>query len=100
MIDLMAGTSAGVLTGLVYSAGYTPDFGVEHFTEDGEFLLARGPEPWGASFKGRDAIRAALEQRFAAGRLSTETPSQQGGPSRMGGSCAASEEAPSTPPGP
>ncbi len=33
-IDIMAGTSAGVLTGVVYCAGYSPDFGIEHFTED------------------------------------------------------------------
>ena len=33
-IDRMAGTSAGVLTGVLYSAGYSPDWGIEHFTHD------------------------------------------------------------------
>lgn len=33
-IDLMAGTSAGVLTGVIYCAGYSPDWGIEHFTRD------------------------------------------------------------------
>ncbi len=33
-IDRIAGTSAGVLTGVVYCSGLTPDWGVEHFTED------------------------------------------------------------------
>ena len=33
-IDLMAGTSAGVLTGVIYCAGYSPDWGIEHFTHD------------------------------------------------------------------
>ena len=39
---------------------------VEAFTEDGEFLLAAGPDPWGCRFTGRAAIREALAQRFAA----------------------------------
>ena len=33
-IDLMAGTSAGVLTGVIYCAGYSPAWGIEHFTND------------------------------------------------------------------
>lgn len=36
------------------------------FAADGEFLLAAGPETWGATFQGRAAIRQALSQRFAA----------------------------------
>jgi NTE family protein len=33
-LDLMAGTSAGVLTGIIYCSGYSPDWGIEHFTHD------------------------------------------------------------------
>ena len=33
-IDLLAGTSAGVLTGVIYCAGYSPDWGIKHFTRD------------------------------------------------------------------
>ena len=39
---------------------------VDAFAEDGEFLLAAGPEPCGTKFTGRQAIREALGQRFAA----------------------------------
>ena len=39
---------------------------VAAFAEDGEFLLAAGPEPFGARFVGRDEIRAGLAARFAA----------------------------------
>ena len=39
---------------------------VEAFAEDGEFLLAAGPDPWGSRFVGHAAIREALAQRFAA----------------------------------
>jgi len=39
---------------------------VDAFAEDGEFLLAAGPDAWGARFTGRAAIREALAQRFAA----------------------------------
>ncbi len=39
---------------------------VAGFAEDGEFLLAAGPEPWGWRFRGREEIREALAQRFAA----------------------------------
>jgi len=39
---------------------------VNAFTEDGEFLLAAGPESWGTRFTGQAAIREALAQRFAA----------------------------------
>ena len=38
---------------------------VDAFAEDGEFLLAAGPDRWGAVFKGRAAIREGLAQRFA-----------------------------------
>ncbi|MCP4327591.1 MAG: nuclear transport factor 2 family protein [Alphaproteobacteria bacterium] len=37
-----------------------------YFADDGEFYLAAGPEPWGQVFKGREAIGAALRDRFAA----------------------------------
>jgi NTE family protein len=33
-IDRMAGTSAGVLTGVLYCAGYSPDWGIKTFTHD------------------------------------------------------------------
>ena len=33
-IDKMAGTSAGVLTGVLYCAGYSPQWGIEQFTHD------------------------------------------------------------------
>ena len=33
---------------------------VDAFTEDGEFLLASGPDPCGAKFTGPQAIREAL----------------------------------------
>lgn len=33
-IDRIAGTSAGVLTGVLYCAGYSPSWGVNHFTKD------------------------------------------------------------------
>jgi len=39
---------------------------VAQFTDDGEFLLAAGPEPHGTLFTGRKEIAAALKQRFAA----------------------------------
>ncbi len=39
---------------------------VDAFAEDGEFLLAAGPERWGVAFKGRAAIRDGLAQRFEA----------------------------------
>ena len=39
---------------------------VEFFAEDGEFLLARGDQPWGTRLKGREVIRAFLTKRFAA----------------------------------
>ena len=39
---------------------------VDAFAEDGVFILAAGPETWGAKFQGRAAIREALSQRFAA----------------------------------
>ena len=37
---------------------------VEPFAEDGEFLLAAGPEIYGTRIKGKEAIRAALIKRF------------------------------------
>ena len=39
---------------------------VESFDEDGEFFLAAGTHPYGECFKGRNAIRTALAERFAA----------------------------------
>ncbi len=33
-VDRIAGTSAGTLTGVLYSAGFTPDWGVHAFTHD------------------------------------------------------------------
>jgi predicted acylesterase/phospholipase RssA len=33
-IDMVAGTSAGAMTGTVYSAGFTSDFMIDHFVED------------------------------------------------------------------
>ena len=38
---------------------------IESFTEDGEFLLATGPDTWGTRYVGKGAIREALAQRFA-----------------------------------
>lgn len=37
---------------------------VNSFAEDGEFLLAAGPDIWGARLKGKAAIREALIKRF------------------------------------
>ncbi len=34
VIDMLAGTSAGVLTGFTYCAGYTPGFAIANFTRD------------------------------------------------------------------
>ena len=39
---------------------------VSHFEEEGEFLMAAGPEPHGERFVGREAIGEVLRQRFAA----------------------------------
>jgi ketosteroid isomerase-like protein len=39
---------------------------VSHFSAEGAFLLAAGPEPHGTRFIGRDAIATALTGRFAA----------------------------------
>ncbi|MEE9209758.1 MAG: nuclear transport factor 2 family protein [Kiloniellales bacterium] len=39
---------------------------VDGFAEDGVFLLAAGPDPWGCRFQGKEAIREALSERFAA----------------------------------
>jgi predicted acylesterase/phospholipase RssA/CRP-like cAMP-binding protein len=33
-IDRLAGTSAGVLTGVLYCAGFSPQWGIDHFTKD------------------------------------------------------------------
>ncbi|TCS37369.1 ketosteroid isomerase-like protein [Paucimonas lemoignei] len=38
---------------------------VDSFAEDGEFLLAAGPDIWGTRLKGKAAIREALTKRFA-----------------------------------
>ncbi len=39
---------------------------VGFFAEDGEFRNAKGPDPWGQSFKGKAAIRSYFEPLFAA----------------------------------
>ena len=39
---------------------------VANFDENGEFLMAAGPEPYGERFVGRKAIGEALRQRFSA----------------------------------
>jgi hypothetical protein len=39
---------------------------VDGFTDDGLFILASGPDGAGTRFQGKDAIRDALEGRFAA----------------------------------
>ena len=39
---------------------------VGHFAEDGEMLLAAGPDMWGIRLKGHDELRDGLSQRFAA----------------------------------
>ena len=39
---------------------------VSYFEEEGEFLMAAGPEPHGERFVGREAIGEVLRQRFAA----------------------------------
>lgn len=38
---------------------------VDAFTDEGEFLLASGPDIWGTRLKGKAQIRAALQKRFA-----------------------------------
>jgi steroid delta-isomerase-like uncharacterized protein len=35
-----------------------------HFADDCVLEMPRGPEPWGARFEGRAAVRAALATRF------------------------------------
>ena len=42
------------------------DFIVANFDENGEFLMAAGPEPHGERFVGRQAIGEVLRQRFSA----------------------------------
>ena len=39
---------------------------VANFDENGEFLMAAGPEPHGERFVGRKAISEVLRQRFSA----------------------------------
>jgi ketosteroid isomerase-like protein len=39
---------------------------VANFDENGEFLMAAGPEPYGERFVGRKAIGEAFRQRFSA----------------------------------
>ena len=39
---------------------------VGNFDENGEFLMAAGPEPYGERFVGREAISEVLRQRFSA----------------------------------
>ena len=38
---------------------------VNHFADDGIFLLARGDKPWGRRLEGKAEIRAFLAKRFA-----------------------------------
>lgn len=38
---------------------------MEFFAEDCSFDMPRGPEPWGARFVGKAAVREALASRFA-----------------------------------
>ena len=42
------------------------DLIVANFDENGEFLMAAGPEPHGERFVGREAISEVLRQRFSA----------------------------------
>jgi hypothetical protein len=37
---------------------------MSYFADDGVFILARGPDPWGKSLKGKNEIRALLTERF------------------------------------
>ena len=39
---------------------------VGHFEDDGEMLLAAGPDNFGLRLKGKEALREGLSQRFAA----------------------------------
>ena len=39
---------------------------VGHFAEDGEMLLAAGPDTWGTRLSGKNDLRCGLAQRFAA----------------------------------
>jgi ketosteroid isomerase-like protein len=36
-----------------------------HFAEDAVLEMPRGPEPWGARYSGKAAVRDGLAQRFA-----------------------------------
>ncbi len=48
---------------------------VNSFAEDGEFRNARGPHCWGASFKGKAAIRSYFEPLFAStGEIAWKPP--------------------------
>jgi hypothetical protein len=38
---------------------------VDFFAEDGVFVMARGPEPYGRKLKGKREIKAFLTERFA-----------------------------------
>jgi ketosteroid isomerase-like protein len=37
---------------------------MEFFADDCSFDMPRGPEPWGARYEGKEAVRAALATRF------------------------------------
>lgn len=37
---------------------------MSYFSDDAVFESARGPDPWGTRFEGRDAVRAGLAKRF------------------------------------
>ena len=39
---------------------------IDSFAEYGEFFLAAGPDPCGRRFQGKEEIRQALSERFAA----------------------------------
>ena len=61
-IDKVAGTSAGVLTGVFYCAGYTADWGVEQFTYD---LKADSLYPWLPKGKIKNLLLYKIhEERF------------------------------------
>lgn len=49
-LDKMSGTSAGVLTGVIYGAGYSPDWGIQHFTKDLQPGTIFRHLPMGSSF--------------------------------------------------
>ena len=38
---------------------------MDFFADDCEFLMPRGPDPWGKRFVGKEAVREGLATRFA-----------------------------------